>query len=73
MKSMKNNKTSGNGGLKKICKTFLDELKTPLMKNINQAFHTKTLSTSQRQACHQAHWEKRQGPGYIKYGDQVLC
>ena len=53
---MKNNKTSGNGGLtKQFCKTFLDELKTSLMKNINQAFHTKTLSTSQRQACHQAH------------------
>ena len=49
MKSMKNNKTPGNDGLaKELCKTFWDEPKTPLMETVNQAFHTKVLSISQR-------------------------
>ena len=51
MKSRKNNKTPGNDGLtKKFYETFRDELKTPLMESVNQAFHTKFLSISQRQA-----------------------
>ena len=49
MKSMTNNKTPGNDGLaKELCKTFWDEPKTPLMETVNQAFHTKVLSISQR-------------------------
>ena len=45
MKSINNNKTPGNNGLtKKFDKTFGNELKTPLMKSINQAFHTKILN-----------------------------
>ena len=49
MKSMQNNKTPGNSGLtKEFYKTFQNQLKTPL--SINQAFHTKILSTLQRQA-----------------------
>ena len=48
---MKNNKTPGNDGLtKEFYETFWDKLKTPLMKSINQAFHTKILSILQRQA-----------------------
>ena len=51
MKSMKNNKTPGNNGLtKEFYETFWDELKTPLMESVNQAFHTEILSISQRQA-----------------------
>ena len=51
MKSIKNNKTPGNNGLtKEFYETFWDELKTPLMESVNQAFHTKILSISQRQA-----------------------
>ena len=51
MKSMKNNKTPGNDRLtKEFQETFWDELKTPLMECVNQAFHTKILSISQRQA-----------------------
>ena len=51
MKSMKNNKTPGNDGLtKEFYETFWDELKTPLMESVNQAFHTEILSISQRQA-----------------------
>ena len=51
MKSMKNKKTPCNDGLtKEFYETFWDELKTPLMKSINQAFHTKILSILQRQA-----------------------
>ena len=51
MKSMKNNKTSGSDGLtKEFYETFWDELKTPLMESVNQAFHTEILSISQRQA-----------------------
>ena len=47
MKSMKNNKTPGNDGLaKEFYKTFWDELKTAVMKSVNQAFHTKILSIS---------------------------
>ena len=47
MQSMKNNKTPGNDGLtKEFYETFWDELKTPLMKSINQAFQTKILSIS---------------------------
>ena len=49
---MKNNKTPSNDGLtKEFYKTFWDELKTPLMKSINQDFHTKILSISQRQGA----------------------
>ena len=51
MKSMKNNKTPGNDGLtKEFYEIFWDELKTPLMESVNQAFHTEILSISQRQA-----------------------
>ena len=51
MKSMKSSKTPGNAGLpKEFYKTFWDELKTPLMESVNQAFRTKILSISQRQA-----------------------
>ena len=51
MKSMKSNKTPGNAGLpKEFYKTFWDELKTPLMESVNQAFRTKILSISLRQA-----------------------
>ena len=51
MNSMKYNKTPGNNRLtKEFYKTFWDKLKTSLMESVNQAFHTKTLSISQRQA-----------------------
>ena len=51
MKGMKNNKTPGNDGLtKEFYEAFWDEPKTPLMESVNQAFHTKILSISQRQA-----------------------
>ena len=51
MTSMKNNKTPDNDGLtKEFEKTFWDELKTSLMESVNQAFHTKILSISQREA-----------------------
>ena len=51
MKSMKNNKTPGNNGLtKEFYEIFWDELKTSLMESVNQAFHTKILIISQRQA-----------------------
>ena len=51
MESMKNNKTPSNDGLaKQFYETFWDELKTPLIESVNQAFHTKVLSISQRQA-----------------------
>ena len=51
MNGMKNNKTPGNDGMTKdFYETFWDELKTPLMESVNQAFHTKILSISQRQA-----------------------
>ena len=49
MKSMKNNKTPSNEGLtKEFYETFWHELKTPLMESVNQTFHTKILSISQR-------------------------
>ena len=52
MKSMKNNKTPCNDGLtKEFFETFWDELKTLLMESVNQAFHAKILSISQRQAA----------------------
>ena len=48
---MKNNKTPGNDRItKEFYETFWDELKTPLMESVNQAFHTEILSISQRQA-----------------------
>ena len=61
---MKNNKTPGNDGItKEFYETFWDELKTPLMKSVNQAFHTKILSISQRQAVikviEKKDWDKR--------------
>ena len=50
MKSINNNKTPGNDGLtKNFYETFWNKMKTPLMKSINQAFHTKILGISQRQ------------------------
>ena len=67
MNGMKNNKTPGNYGITKdFYETFWDELKTPLMESVNQAFHTKILSISQRQAVikviEKKDWDKR----YIK-------
>ena len=50
MKSINNNKTPGNDGLtKNFYETFWNKMKNPLMKSINQAFHTKILGISQRQ------------------------
>ena len=61
---MKNNKTPGNDRItKEFYETFWDELKTPLMESVNQAFHTKILSISQRQAVikviEKKDWDKR--------------
>ena len=67
MKSMKNNKTPGNDGLtKEFYETFWDELKTPLMESVNQAFHTKILSISQRQAVIKLIEKKDRDKRYIK-------
>ena len=44
MKSMKNSKTPGNGGLiKELYETFWNELKTPLMESVNRASTLKSL------------------------------
>ena len=44
MKSIKSRKAHGNNGLtKEFYETFWDELKTPLLRSINPAFHTKPL------------------------------
>ena len=64
MNGMKNNKTPCNDGItKEFYETFWDELKTPLMESVNQAFHTKILSISQRQAVikviEKKDWDKR--------------
>ena len=62
MKSMKSNKTPSNDGLKKeFYETFWDELKTPLVESVNQVFHTKILSISQRQAAIKPIEKKRPG------------
>ena len=67
MKSIKNNKTPGNEGLtKEFYKTFWDELKTPLMKSITQAFHMKILSISQKQAAIKISEKKYRDKRYIK-------
>ena len=67
MKSMNHNKTPGNNGLtKKFYETFWNELKTPLMKSINQAFHTKIFSIPQRQAVIKFIEKKDWGKRYIK-------
>ena len=51
MKSMRNNKTAGSNGLtKEFYENFWDELKAPLMENVNQAFYTKNWKILQRQA-----------------------
>ena len=67
LKSMKNSKTPGNHRLtKELYETFWDELKTPLMKIINQAFHTKILSISQRQAVVKLFEQRDRDKRYIK-------
>ena len=67
MKSMKNNKTPSNNGLTKdVYKNFWGELKTPLMESVNQAFHTKILSISQRQAAIKLTKKKDRDKRYIK-------
>ena len=64
---MKNNKTSGSDGLtKEFYETFWDELKTPLMESVNQAFHTKILSISQRQTVINLIEKKDRDKRYIK-------
>ena len=69
MKSMRNNKILGNGGLtKEFFENFLDELKTPLMESVNQTFRTKILSIPQRQAVIKLIQKTRPG----KTGDQFL-
>ena len=67
MKSMKNNKTPGNDGLtKEFYETFWNELKTLLMKSINQTFYPKILSISQRQAVIKLTEKKDRDKRYIK-------
>ena len=51
MKNMSNKKTPGKDRLtKEFHETLWDEMKTPLMESVNQAFHTEILSISRRQA-----------------------
>ena len=68
MKCMVNNKTPDKDGLtKEFYETFCrDELETPLMESVNQAFHTKTLSISQRQAVIKLTEKKGRDKRYIK-------
>ena len=67
MKSMKNSKTPSNDGLpKEFYVTLWDELKTPLTESVNQAFHTKILSISQRQAAIKLIEKKDRYKRYIK-------
>ena len=69
-KSMKNNKTPGNDGLtKELYETFSklrNLLRTPLMESVNQAFHTKILSISQRQIVIKLIEKKDRDKRYIK-------
>ena len=67
MKSMSNNKTPGKDRLtKEFHETLWDELKTPLMESVNQAFHTKILSISQRQIVIKLIEKKDRDKRYIK-------
>ena len=64
---MKNNKTPGDDSLtKEFYETFLDKLKTPLMESVNQAFHAKILSISQRQIVIKLIEKKDRDKRYIK-------
>ena len=67
---MKNNKTPGNDGLtKELYETFSklrNLLRTPLMESVNQAFHTKILSISQRQTVINLIEKKDRDKRYIK-------
>ena len=67
MKSMKNNKIPSNDALtKEFYKTFWDGMKTPLMKKVNQVFHTEILGISQRQAVMKLIEKNDQYKRYIK-------
>ena len=46
----KREKKTGKDKLKEFYEACWDELKTPLMENINLVFYTNTLSVSHRQA-----------------------
>ena len=51
LKSMQNNKSTGNDGLtKEFYETFWNEIKNPFMNSIMEAREKKKLSTSQYQA-----------------------
>ena len=51
MKSMKNDKSSGNGGLtKEFYVTFRDDIKAIFISSLKHAKERKELSISQRQA-----------------------
>ena len=67
---MKNNKTPGNDELtKELYETFSklrNLLRTPLMESVNQAFHTKILSISQRQIVIKLIEKKDRDKRYIK-------
>ena len=51
---------------KEFYETIWDQLKTPLMESVNQAFHTKILSISQRQAVIKLIEKKDRDKRYIK-------
>ena len=47
LKKMPNNKSPGNDGItKEFYETFWDDLKTPLLLSVNQAFKVGELSSS---------------------------
>ena len=51
---------------KEFYETIWDQLKTPLMESVNQAFHTKILSISQRQIVIKLIEKKDRDKRYIK-------
>ena len=66
-KNHKNNKTPGKDGLtEKFYETFWNKLKPPFMESVDPAFHTNTLSISQRQAIIKLIEKKEGNIRYIK-------
>ena len=64
---MENDKTCGNDGLsKEFDKVFWDDVITPLLASISDAFIKKELSTSQKQAVTKLIGKRDRGKRFIK-------
>ena len=73
LKSIENNKSSGNGLSKEFFECFWDEIKNPFLASIHRAFLNQKLSSSQKQPAIKMLEKKTKTKDLLKTGGRYHC